>query len=129
VRPRLELLDRHLIDSILGEAFELIEKLGVRVSPYVFELLSSAGARIEDGVAHIPDSLARKTLATAPHEFFLYDRNGRSAVLKSISIQARPASTSSIRTLSRRDRPNLWTWCALYKWRKCCHSMLHSQQH
>jgi len=80
VRPRLELLDRHLIDSILGEAFELIEKLGVRVSPYVFELLSSAGARIEDGVAHIPDSLARKTLATAPHEFFLYDRNGRSAV-------------------------------------------------
>jgi len=80
MRPKLELLDNRLIDRILGEAFQLIENPGVRVAPYVVELLRAAGARVTDGVAHIPETLARRQLALAPHEFYLYDRNGKAAV-------------------------------------------------
>ena len=80
MRPKLELLDKRLIDRILGEAFQLIENPGVRVAPYVVELLRAAGARVTDGVAHIPETLARRQLALAPHEFYLYDRNGKAAV-------------------------------------------------
>jgi len=80
VRPRLELLDRPLLERILDEAFQLIQNPGVRVAPYVFELLQAAGARVDNGVAHIPESLARRALNTVPHDFFLYDRQGRPAV-------------------------------------------------
>ncbi|PYX86377.1 MAG: hypothetical protein DMG68_15530, partial [Acidobacteria bacterium] len=80
MRPRLELLDRPLLERILDEAFQLIQNPGVRVAPYVFELLQAAGARVDNGVAHIPESLARRALNTVPHDFFLYDRQGRPAV-------------------------------------------------
>lgn len=80
MRPKLELLDRALIERILGEAFQLIENPGVRVAPAVFELLSSAGVPIDNGVAHIPEAVARKALASVPRDFFLYDRAGHPAV-------------------------------------------------
>jgi trimethylamine---corrinoid protein Co-methyltransferase len=80
MRPKLELLDRAMIERILEEAFQLLESPGVRVDPSVSMLLSSAGARIEGGVTHVPEALVRKALASAPREFFLYDRNGRAAV-------------------------------------------------
>jgi len=80
MRPKLELLDRPLVERILDEAFQLIRDPGVRVAPYVVDMLRAAGARVEDGVAHIPEALARKALASVPHEFFLYDRSGRPVV-------------------------------------------------
>jgi trimethylamine---corrinoid protein Co-methyltransferase len=80
MRPKLQILDQALVDRILGEAFQLIENPGVRIAPVVVELLASAGARVEDGVAHIPERLARKALETVPREFFLYDRAGQPAV-------------------------------------------------
>jgi trimethylamine---corrinoid protein Co-methyltransferase len=80
MRPSLRLLDECLVDRIVSEAFQLIENPGVRVAPYVHELLASAGARVENGVAHIPEALARKALESAPREFFLYDRAGQPAV-------------------------------------------------
>ena len=55
MRPKLELLDHDLIERVLGEAFELMMNPGVKAqSPAAAALLASAGARIEDGVAHIP---------------------------------------------------------------------------
>ena len=82
MRPKLELLDHPLIERILGEAFQLMENPGVRVAPAVFELLSSAGVPIDidNGVAHIPEAVARKALASVPRDFFLYDRAGHPAV-------------------------------------------------
>ncbi|HEY1271423.1 MAG TPA: trimethylamine methyltransferase family protein, partial [Terriglobales bacterium] len=80
MRPRVQLLDHSLVERILGEAFQLLENPGVRVAPYVFELLASAGARVENGIAHIPEALARRALETVPREFCLYDRHGRPAV-------------------------------------------------
>ncbi len=66
MRPKLELLDRALVERILGEAFQLIEDPGVRVAPYVVDLLRSAGVTVEDGVAHIPEALARWMVELAP---------------------------------------------------------------
>jgi trimethylamine---corrinoid protein Co-methyltransferase len=80
VRPKLELLDRSLVERILGEAFQLIREPGIRVAPYAVELLYSAGAHIAGDVARIPEALARNALQTAPREFFLYDCSGRPAV-------------------------------------------------
>jgi trimethylamine--corrinoid protein Co-methyltransferase len=80
MRPKLELLDQPLIERILGEAFQLIEDPGVRVAPYVVELLRGAGINVKDGVAHIPEALARRLLDLAPRGFCLYDRSGKPAV-------------------------------------------------
>ena len=81
MRPKLELLDRVLVDRILGEAFELLQSPGIKVgTPAVLEMLAAAGARIEEGVAHIPERLVRLGLESAPQEFYLYDRAGRPAV-------------------------------------------------
>ena len=80
MRPKLELLDKALIERILGEAFQLIEDPGVRVAPYVVELLRGAGVNVTDGVARIPEALAQRLLELVPHEFFLYDRQGKPAV-------------------------------------------------
>ncbi len=81
MRPRLEVLDPKLVERILDEAFQLLMAPGVRVQDAaVAELLAAAGARIADGVAHIPETLARKALASAPREFFLHDRGGRPVV-------------------------------------------------
>src|SRR5271166_4800276 len=80
MRPKLELLDKPLIERILGEAFQLIEDPGVRVAPYVEELLRAAGITVKEGVAHIPEPLARRLLDLAPRGFCLYDRLGKPAV-------------------------------------------------
>ena len=80
MRPKLELLDKPLIVRILEEAFELIEDPGVRVAPYVEDLLRAAGITVKEGVAHIPEVLARRLLDLAPRGFCLYDRLGKPAV-------------------------------------------------
>ncbi len=80
MRPKLALLDNPLIERILGEAFQLIDEPGVRVAPYAEDLLRGAGVPVKEGVAHIPESLARGLLDFVPREFFLYDRKGRPAV-------------------------------------------------
>jgi trimethylamine---corrinoid protein Co-methyltransferase len=81
VKPRFELLDRALIDRILEEAFALLMDPGIKVgTPEAAQLLASAGARVADGIAHIPEPLARRTLQSVPRDFFLYDRAGHPAV-------------------------------------------------
>ncbi len=80
MRPKLELLDPPLMDRILEEAFVLIDNPGVRVAPYVIDLLTSSGIRVQDGVAHISEKVARQALASVPREFLLYDRAGNPAV-------------------------------------------------
>lgn len=80
MRPKFQLLERSLIERILEEAFELIEDPGVRVAPYVEDLLQMAGVKVKDGIAHIPEELARRLLKLAPPEFDLYDRNSRPTV-------------------------------------------------
>lgn len=80
MKPRFALLDTTLIERIVGEAFQLIESPGVRVAPYVEDLLRSAGIAVTQGVAHISERLARRMLESVPRDFFLYDRNGHASV-------------------------------------------------
>ncbi len=80
MRPKLELIDKPLIERILDEAFQLIEDPGVRVAPYIEDLLRAAGINVTDGVAHIPEALARRLLDLVPRGFCLYDRLGKPAV-------------------------------------------------
>ena len=47
MRPKFELLDKPLIERILEEAFQLIEDPGVRVAPYVEDLLRGAGLTVK----------------------------------------------------------------------------------
>jgi trimethylamine--corrinoid protein Co-methyltransferase len=77
----LELLDHDLVDRILSEAFTLLMEPGVRVAtPEAQSLIAGAGARVAEGVAHIPETLARRALDSAPRGFSLYDRSGKAAV-------------------------------------------------
>jgi trimethylamine:corrinoid methyltransferase-like protein len=71
IRPKFQLLDKPLLERILDKAFQLIEDPGVRVAPYVFELLRGAGITVKDGVAHIPEALARRLLDLVPRGFCL----------------------------------------------------------
>jgi len=70
-----------MVERIVAEAFALISERGVTLqSPTAAELLSSAGARVENGIAHIPEALARRALESVPREFCLYNRGGEPAV-------------------------------------------------
>jgi trimethylamine--corrinoid protein Co-methyltransferase len=80
MRPKLELLDRGLLDRIEVEALELLMSPGVRVAPCARQLLSEAGAEVDDGVAHIPEDLARRCVASAPRGFHLFGRDGQATV-------------------------------------------------
>jgi len=77
MRPKLQLLDSVLLGRVLDEAFELLATTGIKVgTPSVVDLLTSAGASAEGGVARIPATLVRRALESVPKEFFLYDRAG-----------------------------------------------------
>ena len=81
MQPSLSLLEPQLIERILSEAFALIWERGCRIDgPVILEMLGKAGARVENGVAHIPADLARRAIGTVPREFFLYGRGGEPAV-------------------------------------------------
>jgi trimethylamine---corrinoid protein Co-methyltransferase len=80
MKPKFELLDQPLIERILDEAFQLIKNPGVRIAPYVVGLLQAAGADVRDGIAYIPEKLARSALHTVPREFWLYDRRSNPVV-------------------------------------------------
>ena len=81
MRPRIQLLAPELIERILGEAFELLTTPGVRVgSAPVIELLRAAGVEVREGVAHLPEALVRRCLASVPRDFYLYNRQGERAV-------------------------------------------------
>lgn len=81
MRPRIQLLTPELIGRILCEAFELLMNPGVRVgSAPVVELLRAAGVVVHDDVACIPEPLVRNCLASAPRDFYLYNRQGEPAV-------------------------------------------------
>ena len=82
MQPTLSLLEPPLIERILREAFTLISERGVTVQAQLAtEVLSSAGAHVENGIAHIPEALARRAIETVPRTFSLYNRAGEPAVI------------------------------------------------
>ena len=109
MRPKLELLDKPLIERILDEAFQLIEDPGVWVAPYVEDLLRAAGITVKEGVAHIPEVLARRLLDLVPRGFCLYDRLGKEPAIVQVDkervdfwIKQGAQPSDSVRTLIAR---------------------------
>ncbi len=79
MRPKLEFLTGNQIGQILDEAFQLLQKPGIKVqNEEARQLLASAGADVneETQVVRIPEKAVRAALETVPTEFFLYDRRG-----------------------------------------------------
>jgi trimethylamine--corrinoid protein Co-methyltransferase len=79
MQPKLSLLTEDLIDRILGEAYQLLLKPGIKVqNEEARRLLAEAGAEIneETFVARLPEQIVKKALATAPRSFALYDYEG-----------------------------------------------------
>jgi len=84
MQPKLTLLTDELVKQILNEAFQLLIKPGIKVqSPAARVLLEAAGAIVdqESEVAQIPEKLVYQSLASVPHQFYLYDRNGKPKVI------------------------------------------------
>jgi trimethylamine:corrinoid methyltransferase-like protein len=81
IQPKLELLSYDLIARILDEAFQLMQKPGIKIqSDEARDLLMMAGATAEGDVVRIPEKAVRKALDTVPGEFYLYDRSGNPKV-------------------------------------------------
>ncbi len=83
MRPKLEFLPPTLIARILDEAFQLLQKPGIKVqSEEARQLLAEAGAAVDETnqIVHIPEAIVRTALETVPTEFYLYDRNGQPTV-------------------------------------------------
>jgi trimethylamine--corrinoid protein Co-methyltransferase len=77
LQPKLELLTYDLIGRILDEAFQLMQKPGIKVqSVEARDLLMQAGATTDGDIVNIPEKIVRMSLDTVPAEFFLYDRYG-----------------------------------------------------
>ena len=78
MQPRIGLLTTDLIERVLDEAYQLLEKPGVKIqSKAARQLLGDAGARIDDAseVVHIPSRIIDTALKSIPRSFVLYDRH------------------------------------------------------
>jgi trimethylamine--corrinoid protein Co-methyltransferase len=83
MQPNITLLSDELVKQILDEAFQILITPGIKVqSPAAMQLLEDAGAQVnrDAEVAQIPEKMVYQALETAPHQFYLYDRNGNPKV-------------------------------------------------
>jgi len=77
-RPQLKLLSDELIQKILDEAYEVLEKKGVFVeNKEALSLFSQAGAKIDASTQRvfIKPELVESSLSSAPSTITFYDRN------------------------------------------------------
>ena len=78
MQPRIGLLTTDLIERVLDEAYQLLEKPGVKIqSKAARQLLGDAGARIDEAseVVRIPGRIIDTALKSIPRSFVLYDRH------------------------------------------------------
>jgi trimethylamine--corrinoid protein Co-methyltransferase len=81
MKPTLQLLTDDERQAIAGTAFELLARVGVRLTePEARTRLQQAGARFDGDRAFIPADLVRQALRTAPHGVSLYSRDGSLAM-------------------------------------------------
>jgi trimethylamine--corrinoid protein Co-methyltransferase len=83
MQPILKFLTPEIVQQVFDEAFQLIMLPGVKVQlPEARQLLGDNGAQVDEHnqVVHIPESVARKSLESVPHEFFLHNRAGEPVV-------------------------------------------------
>lgn len=79
IRPKLKFLSNELIQKILDEAFEILEKQGVFVeNREALELLNDVGMKVDESTqrVHITAQLIKDSLLSTPSVIKLYDRTG-----------------------------------------------------
>jgi len=81
MQPMLKLLTEAMIEQVLAEAFQLLQDTGILVqSAAARQLLADHGAQLVGEVAHLPQGMVLDALTSAPHEFYLYNRQGEAVV-------------------------------------------------
>jgi trimethylamine---corrinoid protein Co-methyltransferase len=83
MQPQLKLLNPALVNQVLDEAFQLLRETGVKVQlPEARQLLAQIGAEVDETaeVVKLSEKIIRAAVATVPHEFFLYSREGQPSV-------------------------------------------------
>lgn len=95
MQPKIEFLAPDIIARILDEAFQLMQKPGIKVqSALARDLLVAAGSSADGDVVVIPEKIVRKALDTTPEEFHLFDRFGEPKVhYGGDSVQFDPGSS------------------------------------
>ncbi len=76
-RPRLDVLSRPLLDRIVSEAVDVLEKTGVLIeNDEALRLLADAGCGCRGRIASFKRGLVEESLKTAPRSIRVYDRGG-----------------------------------------------------
>ena len=98
IRPKLELLSRRLIEKIIDEAYEILEKTGIFVeNKNALKLFEQAGMKIDKKShrVHLKRRLVEKCLAAAPSVVRLYDRSGKTEyTIGGDEVHYNPGSTA-----------------------------------
>jgi len=98
MRPTMRLLEDELIDRIIGEARELLSKLGVDIhNQGVLDLLAGHGADVNAQAcnARLTGDIIDRALSTVPHSFKLYDVLGNETHdFQGDSVYFTPGSTA-----------------------------------
>lgn len=82
-KPIFKILEDEMIDAIISEAFDILEKIGIFVeNDEAIQLLKNAGQEIDERTNRIYFSreLVKDALKSAPSKIDLYDREGIHAV-------------------------------------------------
>lgn len=96
VRPIINLISDKFIEQIIGEAKDLLYKVGVQVeSDEAIEILHGGGAKIEGKRAYISNDIIEKCCNTVPSTIIMYDRAGNeAAALEANNIYFAPGSAA-----------------------------------
>ena len=84
MRPSVKMLSQQFVEKIVGEAYEVLERVGVFVeNTTATELLLGAGARIDQGAkrVYIGSKIIHQALSTTPHTITIYDATGEKSFL------------------------------------------------
>ncbi|HEY8239395.1 MAG TPA: trimethylamine methyltransferase family protein [Candidatus Limnocylindrales bacterium] len=79
MRPRIQVLDSELVASIVGEAKQLLAEVGMEIRGKVLrERLLELGLKSDATGTRLlfPTDVVERAIASAPHSFTLYDRDG-----------------------------------------------------
>src|SRR5262249_5304081 len=78
MRPRLQVLEQPLIDSIVAEAKRLLDEVGMEIRGQKLRerLLAEGLPTTPDGRVRFPPDVVERAIASAPSSFKLYDRDG-----------------------------------------------------
>ncbi len=104
MQPRIQVLDNTLIEQIVTESRRVLVEVGMEVRGLELrqQLLAAGLPAGKDGRILFPPDVIDQALATAPHSFTLYDRDGNAhAELGGDKVHFTPAS-SGLKMLDHR---------------------------